>query len=134
MAGAREENIVSNEIVHVTDIFTTLLTAAGVNQLDFLLDSESRKSPRQGFLFYIKKELVAIKWRDWKLHFIWSPEVNNSKGKLESPYLLNIVRNPKEESNVMAFNTWVLQLRLKMFRSDRYSGYPFISFFSTSYR
>ncbi|OJJ50666.1 hypothetical protein ASPZODRAFT_137817 [Penicilliopsis zonata CBS 506.65] len=117
--------ITSNELVHVTDIFTTLLHVAGtvlptdrpidgVNQLPFFLNPTGVKSPRDGFLFYIKKELVAIKWRDWKLHFIWSPAVNESKGKLESPYLFNVVRDPKEESNVMAVNTWVLQPILRL--------------------
>jgi hypothetical protein len=40
--------------------------------------------------------------------------VNQSSGKLESPYLFNVVRDPKEESDVMAFNTWVLQPMLKL--------------------
>lgn len=118
-------NVTSNEIVHVTDIFSTILsiTAApipddrpidGVDQLSFFMDPLHKKSLRDGFLFYIKNDLRAIKWRDWKLHLYWEPQVNEGKGKLESPYLFNTVRDPKEESDVLAYNTWTLQPILKM--------------------
>ena len=109
---------VSNEIVHVTDVFSTLAAAAGaplptdrpidgIDQMPFLL-GESERSAREGFLFHIKSELRAVKWRDWKLHFYWEPEVNDGKGKLESPYLFNTTRDPKEETDVLVYNTWVL--------------------------
>ncbi|WP_390345503.1 arylsulfatase [Variovorax boronicumulans] len=99
---------VSNEIVHVTDLFSTLARAGGaripedrpidgIDQMPFFLGEQ--KSLREGFLFHIKNELRAVKWRDWKLHFYWEPEVNEGKGKLESPYLFNITRDPKEESD-----------------------------------
>lgn len=113
----------SNEIMHVTDIFSTLAAVAGaavpqdrpidgLDQTAFLLGEP--RSAREGFLFYIKDQLRAAKWRDWKLHFYWEPEVNESKGKLESPYLFNIVRDPKEEHDVLIFNTWVLNPMLTM--------------------
>ncbi|PZQ64667.1 MAG: arylsulfatase, partial [Variovorax paradoxus] len=117
---------VSNEIVHVTDLFTTLCRVGGaevpqdrpidgVDQRAFLL-GESEKSAREGFLFYIKQELRAAKWRDWKLHFYWEPEVNHGQGKLESPYLFNVTRDPKEETDVLVFNTWVMGPILRMIR------------------
>lgn len=115
---------VSNEIVHVTDIFTTLIKVAGgtvpadrpidgVDQGPFLCGAQE-KSVREGFLFYIKSELRAVKWRDWKLHFYWEPEVNEGRGKLESPYLFNVTRDQKEETDVMVFNTWVMGPVLRM--------------------
>jgi arylsulfatase A-like enzyme len=115
---------VSNEIIHVTDVFSTLAAAAGaqvpsdrpidgIDQMPFLLGERGR-SAREGFLFYIKTELRAVKWRDWKLHFYWEPEVNDGKGKLESPYLFNTTRDPKEETDVLVFNTWVLGPMLRM--------------------
>ncbi|PVH83155.1 alkaline phosphatase-like protein [Cadophora sp. DSE1049] len=118
-------NVMSNEIVHVTDVFSTILGITGtpipedrpidgVNQLPFFMDPLNKKSFRDGFLFYIKNDLRAIKWRDWKLHLYWEPQVNEGKGKLESPYLFNTVRDPKEESDVLAYNTWTLQPILKM--------------------
>jgi len=80
--------------------------------LPFLLDGAP--SAREGFLFYIKTDLRAVKWRDWKLHFYWMPEVNEGKGKLESPYLFNLTRDPKEECNVADHNTWVEDAMLRM--------------------
>ncbi|KAK5065191.1 hypothetical protein LTR84_001028 [Exophiala bonariae] len=120
-------NVVSNEIIHITDLFSTILDLAGAStliprdrhidgivQTNFLFNPLTRKSPRQGFLFYIKNELRAIKWRDWKLHFVYEPKVNQSSGHLESPYLFNTTRDPKEETDILAYNTWVLQPMLKM--------------------
>ncbi|MGR4868854.1 arylsulfatase [Variovorax sp. LARHSF232] len=115
---------VSNEMVHVTDLFTTLAAVAGgriptdrpidgVDQSGFLFDGQE-KSAREGFLFYIKGDLRAVKWRDWKLHFYWEPQVNEGKGKLETPYLFNITRDPKEETDVLIFNTWVLGPVMRM--------------------
>ncbi|QKH34488.1 arylsulfatase [Achromobacter pestifer] len=118
---------VSNEIVHVTDLYTTLSRIGGadipqdrpidgIDQTDFFTGA-SPASLREGFLFYIKNDLRAVKWRDWKLHFYWEPEVNEGKGKLESPYLFNLKQDPKEESDILIFNTWVLGPILKMVQS-----------------
>lgn len=123
--GRVPESTTSNEIVHVTDLFTTIISISGgarprdrpidgIDQTEFFLDPAGKKSRREGFLFYIKDELRAIKWRDWKVHFVWEPAVNESRGKLESPYLFNLVRDPKEEDNLMHCNTWVLQPVLNM--------------------
>lgn len=122
--GKIEPGRVSNAVIHVTDLFTTLAAVGGaplpadrpidgVDQSAFLLDAQA-SSAREGFLFYIKNDLRAVKWRDWKLHFYWEPEVNEGKGKLESPYLFNLTRDPKEESDVLVFNTWVLGPVLRM--------------------
>ena len=125
--GRIEPGRVSNEIVHVTDLFTTLITLTqgqvpadrpidGVDQGPFLFGGQP-KSAREGFLFHIKNELRAVKWRDWKLHFHWEPEVNTGQGKLESPYLFNLTRDPKEETDVLVFNTWVMGPVLRMVRA-----------------
>lgn len=119
------QNVTSNEIVHCTDMFTTIIKIAGgsvpedrpidgVDQTAFFKDPINTKAPREGFLFYIKNELRAVKWRDWKLHYIWEPKVNEGQGKLESPYLFNTTRDPKEETDILAFNTWVIQPISKM--------------------
>ena len=127
---------VSNEIVHVTDLYATLAAIAnaplpddrpidGIDQTPFLLGRQT-KSLREGFLFYIKNDLRAVKWRHWKLHFYWEPEVNEGKGKLESPYLFNLLSDQKEESDVLIFNTWVLGPILKMVQAFNQSceAYP----------
>ncbi len=108
---------VSDEIVHVTDLFSTLISAAeasiptdrpidGVNQVP-LWTGESDKSAREGFLFYIKNELRAVKWRHWKLHFIFESEPNQGTKHLETPWLFNIKRDPKEETDAAMEDGWV---------------------------
>jgi arylsulfatase A-like enzyme len=110
----------SNDIVHVTDLFATICEVGGaqvpadrpidgMSQVAFFKNPAEVRSERKGFLFYIKDELRAIKWKDWKLHLVWEPKVNHSSGKLESPYLFNLLRDPKEETDILAYNTWVLQ-------------------------
>jgi arylsulfatase len=107
---------VSNEIVHVTDLYPTLARIAGakvpadrpvdgVDQLDFLLGRKS-KSNREGFVYYIKNELRAAKWRDWKMHVIWETEPNAGPKHLETPWLFNLTRDPKEETDVGTAMNW----------------------------
>lgn len=107
---------VSDEMLHVSDFFTTLCGLAGVEvpedrPIDGLDQSrmlfEGGLSVREGFPFYIKDQMFAVKWRDWKMHFHWQPEVNEGHGKLETPYLFNIKVDPKEEHDVFTLNTWV---------------------------
>jgi arylsulfatase len=108
---------VTNEIVHVTDMYPTLARIAGaqiptdrpidgVDQLDFILGRQE-KSNREGFVYCIKNELRAVKWRNWKMHLVWEPEPNAGPVKLESPYLFNLIQDPKEESDVLTPNNWV---------------------------
>ncbi|MBM3357655.1 MAG: arylsulfatase [Betaproteobacteria bacterium] len=115
---------VSNEIVHVVDLYATLVRIAGaevpndrpidaVDQLDFFL-GRAERSAREGFVFYIKNEMRAVKWRDWKMHFVWEPEPNAGPVKLESPYLFNLIQDPKEETDVLTQYTWVRRPMRKM--------------------
>lgn len=70
----------SNEIVHVTDWFTTLLTMAGlpvpddrvidgVDQSAFLYGRQER-SNREGFPFWVGDRLYGVKWQNFKLSLI----------------------------------------------------------------
>jgi hypothetical protein len=97
----------------------------GVSQLDFFTGAKP-VSNREGFLFYIKDELRAVKWRDWKLHFVWEPYVNAGANKLESPYLFHLIQDPKEETDVLVRNTWVLGPMLKMVKAfkDSVKAHP----------
>ena len=108
---------VSNEIVHIADLFPTIARVVGaelpadrvldgVDQLDFFFGKQEY-SNREGFVYYIKNEMRAVKWRDWKMHMIWEEEVNDGPIKLESPYLFNLIQDPKEETNVALEHSWV---------------------------
>lgn len=108
---------VSNEIFHVVDIYSTLAAVAetgvpqdrpidGVNQLPFL-KGETQASAREGFVYFIKNEMRAAKWRDWKMHFVWEKEPNEGANHLETPYLFNLVQDPKEETDVSSTQGWV---------------------------
>lgn len=108
---------VSNEIFHVVDIYSTLAAVAdvtvpqdrpmdGVNQLPFL-KGDTQSSAREGFVYFIKNEMRAAKWRDWKMHFVWEKEPNEGANHLETPYLFNLVQDPKEETDVSSTQGWV---------------------------
>ena len=108
---------VTNEIVHVVDLFPTLARIAqaqvptdrpidGVDQFDFFL-GKSEKSRREGFVYFIKTQMRAAKWRDWKMHFVWEVEPNAGANHLETPYLFNLIQDPKEESDVSTTQGWV---------------------------
>ncbi|OWT65694.1 arylsulfatase [Candidimonas nitroreducens] len=107
----------TNEIVHVVDLFPTLARIAGlevptdrpidgVDQSALLL-GQAEKSAREGFVYYIKTELRAAKWRDWKMHFVWEVEPNAGPNHLETPYVFNVVQDPKEETDVNTTQGWV---------------------------
>jgi arylsulfatase len=116
---------VSNEIVHVTDLYTTIAGIIGavvpedrpidgVDQLAFFTGAQA-KSAREGFLFYMKSELRAAKWREWKMHLVWEPEPNAGANHLESPLLFNLIQDPKEETDVNTTSGWArTPLRMMM--------------------
>jgi arylsulfatase A-like enzyme len=122
---------VSNQIVHVTDLYATLARVAGaklpadrpidgVDQLDFLLGKQE-KSSREGFVFYIKDELRAAKWRDWKMHLVWETEPNSGPVHLETPWLFNLTRDPKEETDLNTQESWArrpLRVLIEDFRAS----------------
>jgi arylsulfatase A-like enzyme len=107
---------VSNEVVHISDLYPTLARIAdaplpndrpidGIDQLEFFL-GEQEKSNREGFVYYIKNEMRAVKWRNWKMHLIWEPEPNTGAVHLEAPYLFNLTQDPKEETDVHTAASW----------------------------
>ena len=126
--GQIAEGRVSNEIVHVSDMYATLAMIAGAKEhipqdcpidgmdvTDFLLGGS--KSPREGIVYFIKQDLRAVKWREWKLHFFWEPEVNHSRGKLNrrccsillEPFrlCLNRIRDSQAAVNLFQDGCWI---------------------------
>ena len=109
---------VSNEIVHQMDVFPTIARILGkevpkdraidgVDQLDFFTGKQQH-SNRESFVVYVGGKVLAIKWRDWKMHYkgfvdgkFWGPVV-----EYPIPRLFNLITDPKEEYNVMLDHTW----------------------------
>ncbi|OHE97055.1 arylsulfatase A [Colletotrichum orchidophilum] len=86
-----------------------------IDDIDQIDDSQVREIRTS--VLHQREDLLEIKWKEWKLYLVWEPNVNQSSDRLESPYLFNAMRDPKEESGILAFNTWVLQPTTK-FRTE----------------
>ena len=115
---------VSNEIVHIVDLFTTLARAGnaeipkdrpidGVDQMDFFLGKQE-KSNREGFVAYVADRLHAVKWRNWKMHLIWQVNMYDPPQVLPLPKIINLLADLKEERDVMVLNTWVTNATMKI--------------------
>jgi arylsulfatase A-like enzyme len=108
---------VSNEIVHIVDMYPTLARIGGaevpkdrpidgVDQLDFFLGKQEN-SNREGFPAYVADRLTAVKWRNWKMHLIWQVNMYDPPQALPLPRLFNLLTDLKEERDVGPYNTWV---------------------------
>ncbi len=110
---------VSNEVVHIVDLYTTLAHAGGaqvptdravdgVDQLAFFTGKQPN-SNREGFPAYVAERLSAVKWRNWKMHFFLQDNMYDPPQQLPLPRLYNLLTDLREEHNVAAENTWVFQ-------------------------
>jgi arylsulfatase A-like enzyme len=115
---------VNNEIVHIVDLFTTLADVGGaevpedrpidgVDQLDFFLGKQEH-SNREGFPAYVADRLTAVKWRNWKVHFIRQDNMYDPPLKLPLPRIINLLTDMKEEHDVAGMNTWVAEPVVKI--------------------
>ncbi len=130
---------VSNEIVHQVDFFPTLAAAIGadivpkdraidgVNQLPFL-EAKQEKSNREAVIYFTNgPNATAVKWRDWKFHYVFQP----TPGTTVEPAmrLFNLRSDPKEESDIKDANPWVKSVMDKivadfMATTERYPNVP----------
>ena len=108
---------VSNEIVHIVDMFPTLARVGGaavpkdrpidgVDQLDFFLGKQET-SNREGFPAFVADQLTAVKWRNWKMHIIWQVNMYDPPVRLLVPKVVNLLADLKEERDVGAKASWV---------------------------
>jgi arylsulfatase len=130
---------VSNEIVHEVDLFPTLAAAVGadivpkdraidgVNQLPFL-EGKQPKSNRDSVIFFANTQVRAVKWHDWKLHYVFTPD----PGAPPVPPLMrlfNLLSDPKEEMDIKDSNPWAQSVMDKivadfMATTERYPNVP----------
>ena len=111
---------VSNEIVHVTDMFTTLLGWAGcqvptdrvidgVDQRTFF-SGEQVQSNRQGFLFWNGDTLYGVKWQNFKTVFVEQRQFFDPSPPYANPRIINLLADPQEREPVEYphLHTWVM--------------------------
>lgn len=114
---------ISNEIVHIVDMLPTFARLAGaqiptdrkidgMDQLDFLVGKQET-SNRDGFPAYNGDDMYAYKWRNWKVHFIELNNMYDVPKKLNVPQLYHLIKDPKEEFDIVGESTWVLPVVTK---------------------
>jgi arylsulfatase A-like enzyme len=100
----------SDDIMHVTDWFTTMLHAAGlqaptdrvidgVNQLDWLT-GKTATSRRDGYIYWMGREMYGVKWRNFKLVLVAQKYMSDAAAKLPTPRLINLTTDPQEREAV----------------------------------
>jgi arylsulfatase len=110
----------SNEIVHITDWFTTLLTMAGVavpkdrvidgkDQSSFLFGAQEI-SNRDGFLFWNGEKLYGAKWQNFKLALVQQKYLTDPALPLPNPHVVNLITDPKEREplNPVHLHSWTM--------------------------
>lgn len=122
---------VTNEIMHITDLYPTLARIAGaavptdrvvdgIDQVDFLTGVDDQ-SAREGFPAYNGDQLQAYKWRNWKLHFTSQEDMLGIVEQQRMPRVYNLLSDPKEQYNIYEFggrhgedNMWVTPAIMKL--------------------
>jgi arylsulfatase A-like enzyme len=108
---------VSNELVHLVDMFTTLVKAGGgevpgdrqidgVDMRDFLL-GDANESGRDAVLCFQGNRLQAIKWRQWKAHLFKQDSFASTWAPYNMPHVHNLEWDPREENEVDFPHGWV---------------------------
>jgi len=100
----------SNEIVHITDMFTTLLRWAGadvpsdrvIDGLDqrAFLEGKQDSSARDGFPYWMADTLYGVKWRNFKMAFYLQKTLTEPALKLATPHVINLTVDPKERKAI----------------------------------
>lgn len=114
------EKQVSNEIVHISDMFTTLIKWTGANvpndriidgfdQRGFL-EGKQKESARVGYPYWMGETMYGVKWQNFKVVFIQKKSFADPELKLATPYVINLDVDPKEKKpyNYPYLHTWVM--------------------------
>jgi arylsulfatase len=105
--------------MHVTDWFTTLLSAAGLDppddrvidgldQLDWLTGAAD-VSHRDGYIYWMGPQMYGVKWHNFKLVLVAQKYMQDAAAKLPTPRLINLTTDPQERETVSLphLHTWV---------------------------
>lgn len=110
----------SNEIMHVTDWFSTLLAMAsipapddrvidGKDQSAFLTGDQAH-SNRDGFIYWNGARMYGVKWQNFKVALMEQKYMFDPALELPTPHIINLLTDPKEREpfNPVHLHTWVL--------------------------
>src|SRR5215469_631477 len=109
----------SNAVVHITDMFSTLLLWAGLAvPKDRVIDGEDQRaffegkqadSSREGFPFWMGSELYGVKWRNFKMVLAIQRTLSDPALRLPTPRLINLDTDPREcePFDYPYIHTWV---------------------------
>ncbi|MFK7850595.1 MAG: sulfatase-like hydrolase/transferase [Akkermansiaceae bacterium] len=110
----------SNEIVHITDMFTTLLkwtglpvpddrVIDGIDQRAFLEGKQDR-SDRDGFPYWMGEKMYGVKWHQFKMVMVLQRSLDAPALSLATPHIVNLDVDPKERQayNYPHVHTWVI--------------------------
>ena len=108
----------SNEIVHITDWFTTLLSMAGLqapndrvidgkDQSRFLFGAQE-KSNREGFIYWNGEKMYGVKWQNFKMVMVEQKYFTDPVLPFATPHVINLLTDPKEREpyNPVYLHTW----------------------------
>jgi arylsulfatase len=108
----------SNEIVHITDWFTTLLGYAGLEEPnDRIIDGRDQsaflagktlKSNREGFIFWNGSRMYGVKWQGFKMVLVQQRYLTEPALELPNPHIINLVTDPQEREpyNPVYLHSW----------------------------
>jgi len=112
---------VSNDLVHLIDLFPTFAKFVGgnlpddrildgVDQSNFFM-AKAEKSSRETVMIYVGNELFGVKWRNWKM-LTKHVEIDSDGYSIKNmayPSIYNLLIDPKEEEPEKFYldDTWV---------------------------
>jgi arylsulfatase A-like enzyme len=118
----------TNELVHVSDMFTTLVGWAGgevpadrvIDGVDqgALIRGEQETSNRDGCIVWLNNELHAVKWGQFKINFKRQQHFHDPELSLGFPRIVHLADDPKEREpvNQTQVRWWVLQHARRLIR------------------
>jgi len=110
----------SDEIVHITDMFSTILGWAGLEvPKDRVIDGVDQRaffegkqphSNREGFPYWLNSDMYGVKWHNFKMVLVEQRTLLDPAMRLATPHLKNLDTDPKELEPVdyPYIHTWVL--------------------------
>ena len=110
----------SDEIVHIADMFTTLVRWVGAEvpqdrEIDgqdqrAFFEGQTQTSARDGFPYWMGERMYGVKWRNFKVVSVLQETFTEPAQQLAIPYIINLDVDPQERGpyNYPHIHSWVL--------------------------